>query len=78
MQFLRDNENLARDSVFNIATLYGMNGLGFELRWGRDFPHPLTTHPSSAEVKETVEITFPPSFFSRRVIGRTHLFCLYE
>ena len=26
-------------SVFGIATGYGLDGLGIESRWGRDFPH---------------------------------------
>jgi hypothetical protein len=29
-----------RDSSVGIATRYGLNGLVFESRWGRDFPHP--------------------------------------
>ena len=32
---------LSSDSgVVGIATRYGMDGPGFESRWGRDFPHP--------------------------------------
>ena len=31
-------------SVVGIATAYGMDGLGIESRWGRDFPH-LSTQP---------------------------------
>ena len=26
-------------SVFGVATGYGLDGLGIESRWGRDFPH---------------------------------------
>jgi hypothetical protein len=29
-----------RDSSVGIATRYGLDGPGFESRWGRDFPHP--------------------------------------
>jgi len=29
-----------RDSAVAIATRYGLDGLGIESRWGRDFPHP--------------------------------------
>ena len=28
------------DSVVGIATRYGLDGMGVECRWGRDFPHP--------------------------------------
>ena len=28
------------DSSVGIPTRYGLDGLGFEFRWGRDFPHP--------------------------------------
>jgi len=31
---------MGRDSSVNIATRYGLNGLGIESRWVRDFPHP--------------------------------------
>ena len=27
------------DSSVRIATGYGLDGSGFEFRWGRDFPH---------------------------------------
>jgi hypothetical protein len=29
---------VGRDSVVGIATRYGLDGPGFESRWGRDFP----------------------------------------
>jgi hypothetical protein len=29
-----------RDSVADIATRYGLDGLGIESWWRRDFPHP--------------------------------------
>jgi len=32
--------NVDRDSSVRIATRYGLDGLGIESRWGRDFPHP--------------------------------------
>ena len=32
-----------RNSVGGIATLYGLGGLGFELRWGLGIPHPSRT-----------------------------------
>jgi hypothetical protein len=28
------------DISVGIATRYGLDGLGIESRWGRDFPHP--------------------------------------
>ena len=31
---------VGRDSVVGIATRNGLDGLGIESRWGRDFPHP--------------------------------------
>jgi len=30
----------SRDSSVAIATRYGLDGLGIESRWRRDFPHP--------------------------------------
>jgi hypothetical protein len=33
-------ELTGRDSAVSIATHYGLDGPGFESRWGRDFPHP--------------------------------------
>ena len=30
----------SRDSSVGIATRYGLDGLGIESRWGRDFSHP--------------------------------------
>jgi hypothetical protein len=31
---------VGQDSTVSIATRYGLDGLGIESRWGRDFPHP--------------------------------------
>jgi len=31
---------MGRDSSVDIATRYGLDGLGIESRWGRGFPHP--------------------------------------
>ena len=31
---------MGRDSIFGIATSYGLDVLGTEYQWGRDFPHP--------------------------------------
>jgi len=31
---------MGRDSVVGIATRYGLDGSGFESRWGREYPHP--------------------------------------
>jgi hypothetical protein len=31
--------NHGPSSVVSIATAYGLDGLGIESRWGRDFPH---------------------------------------
>ena len=41
------------DSAVGIATHYGLDGPGFEFRWGQDFPHPYRpalgpTHPHLA------------------------------
>ena len=32
--------HVGRDSSVGIATRYGLDGLGIESRYGRDFPHP--------------------------------------
>ena len=32
---------VGRDSVVGIATCYGLEGPGIEIRWGRPFPHRL-------------------------------------
>jgi len=37
---LCDRAYTGLDSVVGIATLYGLNGPGFEPRRGRDFPYP--------------------------------------
>jgi hypothetical protein len=37
---LKINRKLLNDSSVDIATRYGLGGLGIESRWGRDFPHP--------------------------------------
>jgi hypothetical protein len=43
------------DSVVGIATRYGLDGLGIESWWGRDFPHPsrvsLGPHPGSCTMR---------------------------
>ena len=31
---------MARNSVVGIASRYGLDDLGIESQWGRDFPHP--------------------------------------
>ena len=31
--------SVGRDSSVGIASRYGLDGPGFESRWGRDFPH---------------------------------------
>ena len=37
----RDTLNtVGRDSSVGTATRYGLDGPGFESRWGQDFPHP--------------------------------------
>jgi hypothetical protein len=35
-----DNNDVGRDSSVGIATCYGLDSMGIESRWGRDFPHP--------------------------------------
>ena len=32
--------NVGRNSSVGTATRYGLDGLGIEFRWRRDFPHP--------------------------------------
>jgi hypothetical protein len=36
---------VGRDSSVGIATRYGLDGPGFESRWGRDFSAPVQTGP---------------------------------
>jgi hypothetical protein len=72
---------MGRDNVVGIATRYELDGPGIESRWGRDFQHPSrpapgrgVDHPppSSAEVKEIVELyLYSPSGPSWSVLGRT-------
>jgi len=42
-----------RDSAVVIATRYGPDASGFEHRWGRDFPHPVT--PSLGPIQPPVQ-----------------------
>jgi hypothetical protein len=35
-----DTHSVYRDSSVGIVTRCGLDGLGIESRWGRDFPHP--------------------------------------
>ena len=35
----RSDDLVGRDSSVGIVTSYGLDGLGIECRWGRDFPH---------------------------------------
>jgi hypothetical protein len=57
--------SVGRRNSVGIATLYGLDGSGFEPRWGQDFPHPSRLAPRpmgtglasySADVKERVEL----------------------
>jgi len=91
--------DVGRDSSVSIVTCYGLDGLGIESQWGRDFLHPsrlaLGAHPasctmgtgsfpgvkrrgcgvdhpppSSAEVKERVELyLYSPSGPSWPLVG---------
>jgi len=36
----KSDVNVGRDSAVGIATRYGLDGPGFESKWGQDFPHP--------------------------------------
>ena len=36
---------MGRDSAVGIGTRYGLDGLGIESLWGRDFPHPSMPAP---------------------------------
>jgi hypothetical protein len=58
---------MGRDSSVGIATGYGLEGLGIESRWGRDFPH-LSRQALAPRVypegKERPERDADPSSFS--------------
>ena len=45
--------HMDRDSSVGTATCYGLDGLGIESRWGRDFPHPSRPflEPTQAPIK---------------------------
>jgi hypothetical protein len=51
---------LGGESTVRIATRYGLDGLGIESQWGRDFPHPSRTDlgPSQPHV-QWVSYLFP-------------------
>ena len=40
-----NSEGRSRDSSVSIVTGYGLDGLGIECRWGRDFSAPVQTGP---------------------------------
>ena len=41
------------DIVVGIVTRYGLDGLGIESQWGRDFPHP------SSHLSNGYQVSFP-------------------
>jgi hypothetical protein len=40
IKYLQYHSEVGRDSSVGIVTRYGLDGLGIESRWGRDFPYP--------------------------------------
>jgi hypothetical protein len=56
----------SRDSLIGIVTLYGLDGLGFELRWRQDFPHP--SRPVPKPIQPPVKLV-PGLFPGVRVAG---------
>jgi hypothetical protein len=68
-----------RDSSVGIATYYGLDGLGIEFRWGRDFPRPSRpalepTQPPFPRVKRPGLDLDHPSTFSAEVEERVELY----
>jgi hypothetical protein len=62
---------VGRHSSVEIATRYGLDGLGIESRWGRDFPHPST--PTLGPTEPLIQ--WVPGFFpwvKRRGRGVDH------
>jgi hypothetical protein len=57
---------VGRDSSVGIATRYGLDGLGIESRWGRDFPQP--SRPALGPTQPPVQ--WVPCLFPRGKTGR--------
>jgi hypothetical protein len=49
---------VGQNSVFVIATRYGLDGRAIESGWGRDFPHP-STQPPRQWVPDLPEVKRP-------------------
>jgi hypothetical protein len=59
-------------SLVGIATRYGLDGLGIEFRWGRDFPHP--SIPALGVTQSSVSgyrVSFPGVMRPGRGVGPT-------
>ena len=67
---------MGRDSLVGMTTCYGLNGPGIETRWGPPSHGVKHTLPSSAEVKERVQLyLYSLSGPSQPLLGRTLLLC---
>ena len=49
---------VGRDSLFGIATRYGLDGPGIEYRWGPRFPAPVQTVPCVHPASYTMGIVY--------------------
>jgi hypothetical protein len=74
-----------RDSIVGIATRYGLDVLGIESRWGRDFPHPDRPWGPPSLLYNEYQVSFPgvkwpghgvdhPPLSSARVKERVELY----
>jgi hypothetical protein len=57
---------MSRDSAVGIATRYGLDGPGFESRWGRDFPpRPDRPWATSTLLNNGCRVSFPAVMWSK-------------